>query len=167
ECVVNVDGMPSLRACMTAVADGMVVTAQGYAAAVPAATANRAPSSPALHRPRVLVVGAGPAGLSAARAAALCGASVTILDERDAPGGQYFKQIAKSHTVVDPDHTDAQVQDGRELIAEVEGLGIEIWHNATVWGAFSAQELAVAVNGAQHVFAPERLVLATGDYERR
>ena len=166
ECLVNVDGTPSVRACMTPVAGGMVVTAQGYAAAVPAATANRAPSSLALHRPQVLGVGAGPAGLSAARAAALCGASVTILDERDAPGGQYFKQIAKSHTVVDPDHTDAQAQDGCELIAEVEGLGVEIWRDATVWGAFSAQELAVTVNGAQHVFAPERLVLATGVYER-
>ena len=166
ECVVNVDGTPSLRACMTAVAGGMVVTAQGYAAAVPAATADRPASSPALHCPQMLVVGAGPAGLSAARAAALCGAAVTIIDERATPGGQYFKQIAKSHTVVDPDRTDAQVQDGRELIAEVERLGVKLWRDAAVWGAFSAQELAVDVNGTQHVFAPERLVLATGAYER-
>src|SRR6202158_2245081 len=103
ECIVNVDGTPSLRACMIAVAGGMVVTAQGYAAAVTAATADRPASSPALHCPQMLVVGAGPAGLSAARAAPLCGAAVTIIDERATPGGQYFKQIEKRHTVVDAD----------------------------------------------------------------
>ena len=166
ECIVNVDGRPSERACTTTVADAMVVTAQGYAAAVPVSAENHQRSSPATHRPQVLVVGAGPAGLSAARAVALCGAAVTILDERAAPGGQYYKQIAKSQTVVDPDRTDAQVRGGRALIAEVEALGVRIWREATVWGAFGAQELAVTANGAEHVFAPERLILATGAYER-
>ena len=166
ECVVNIDGTPSLRACMTTVVDGMSVTAQGYAATVPAAAADNAPSSPQIHRPQVLVVGAGPAGLSAARAAALCGASVTIVDERAAPGGQYFKQIARSQTIIDPDRTDAQVRQGSELIAEVEALGVQILSDAAVWGAFDVQEIAVAIHGEQHRFAPERLVLATGVYER-
>ena len=39
----------------------------------------------------VLVVGAGPAGLSAAIAAAEAGADVVVLDERTATGGQYAK----------------------------------------------------------------------------
>ena len=68
--------------------------------------------------------------------------------------------------MVDPDRTDAQVRGGRALIDEVEGLGVRIWRDAAVWGAFSAQELAVTANGAEHTFAPERLILATGAYER-
>jgi NADPH-dependent 2,4-dienoyl-CoA reductase/sulfur reductase-like enzyme len=166
ECVVNVDGAPSLRACATTVENGMMVTTQGYVAAAPTPSVDPAPFSPALHRPQLLVVGAGPAGLSAARTAARCGVAVMIIDEHAQPGGQYFKQIAKSQTIIDPRSTDTQVRDGNALIADVEGLGVKIWRDATVWGAFGAQELAVAVRGEQHVFAPERLVLATGVYER-
>lgn len=45
--------------------------------------------------PQVAIVGAGPAGLSAAAVLARCGAQVTVYDENDRPGGQLFKQIHK------------------------------------------------------------------------
>lgn len=45
--------------------------------------------------PQVAIVGAGPAGLSAAAVLARCGARVTAYDENDRPGGQLFKQIHK------------------------------------------------------------------------
>lgn len=44
----------------------------------------------------ILVIGAGPAGLSAAIEAAKCGAEVLVVDENNKPGGQLFKQIHKS-----------------------------------------------------------------------
>ena len=166
ECLVNVDGRPSLRACMTSLTDGMNVAAQGYLARMPAAKQSDASAPAQAHRTQMLVVGAGPAGLSAARAAALCGASVAIVDERAAPGGQYFKQLAASQTVVDFAGTDAQLRRGHALIAKVEKLGVKIWRDAALWGAFSAHELAVSAKGTQHVFVPERMVLATGAYER-
>ena len=64
ECVVIVDGRPSERACMTTVTDGMVVRTQEYATDVSASGESRVSSPPAMHRPQVLVVGAGPAGMS-------------------------------------------------------------------------------------------------------
>ena len=166
ECLVNVDGAPSRRACVTAVTDGASVDAQGYAAVVPPVAQGMRSPAPTPRRAQVLVVGGGPAGLSAARAVAMCGGAATIVDERPVPGGQYFKQIAKSLSIVDPAGIDAQARRGADLIGEVERLGVTILRNAAVWGAFGAQELAVSVDGAPHVFAPERLVLATGVYER-
>lgn len=40
---------------------------------------------------RLIVVGAGPAGLSAALAGAEGGLDVTVIDELARPGGQYFR----------------------------------------------------------------------------
>src|SRR4051794_17371878 len=42
---------------------------------------------------RVVVVGAGPAGLAAAEAALRAGAEVTVLDQSDTPGGQYHRTL--------------------------------------------------------------------------
>ena len=43
----------------------------------------------------IVIVGAGPAGLSAAIQAAEAGAKVVLIDENQKPGGQLFKQIHK------------------------------------------------------------------------
>ena len=43
----------------------------------------------------ILVIGAGPAGLSAAIEAAKYGAEVLVVDENNKSGGQLFKQIHK------------------------------------------------------------------------
>jgi NADPH-dependent 2,4-dienoyl-CoA reductase/sulfur reductase-like enzyme len=159
ECIVGIDGAPSRRACMEKAADGMVVTSHDYRAFVP--TASTTAAAPAVVvRPQVLVVGGGPAGLAAARAAALCGARVTVIDERATAGGQFFKQRAGGEPI------DAQMREGRDLIAQVAAAGVELVSDAAVWGAFGPRQLAATVRGVQHVFAPERLVLATGVYER-
>ena len=43
----------------------------------------------------LIVVGAGPSGLSAAIEAAKRGLKVVVFDENEKPGGQLFKQIHK------------------------------------------------------------------------
>src|SRR5262249_39692344 len=83
--IVAAAGEPSRRACMEKAVDGMIVTSQGYLVDAPPAHPSPLPT-PVTERPQVLIVGAGPAGLAAARAAALCGAKVTVVDERAIPG---------------------------------------------------------------------------------
>jgi NADPH-dependent 2,4-dienoyl-CoA reductase/sulfur reductase-like enzyme len=165
ECLVKVDGAASKRACMVPVASGMAVESQVYAVP-PSRAAFVHAAAPQRHRPEVLVVGAGPAGLAAARAAALSGAKALIVDERSDAGGQYFKQVAKSHAIIDYRRLDSQARTGKELIVDVERLGVTIWRDAAVWGAFGTDEITMLAQGRQHVFTPERLVLATGAYER-
>ena len=48
-----------------------------------------------IERKEFIVVGAGPAGLSAAIEAARSGVSVTVFDENARPGGQLIKHINK------------------------------------------------------------------------
>jgi glycine/D-amino acid oxidase-like deaminating enzyme len=174
DCLVTVDGRAGQRACMVKVADGMVVT--GAPPAEPAALA--APGAAVERDVELLVVGAGPAGLSAAVAAAEAGVAVLVLEERDAPGGQYLKPLAPSHLHGAPDR---QFRQGTALLERVAGAGVAILTGATVWGGFRQRgaewsenedapapglEIAALVKGVPHVFRPRALVIAAGAHER-
>ena len=79
DCLVTVNGRPSQRACLTKVEAGLEVRS------APPSPVNLKvdPPDPVQEMAcDVLVVGAGPAGLSAARALALTGADVIVADER-------------------------------------------------------------------------------------
>ena len=162
DCVVTVDGRIGQRACMTNAADGMVVSGEPT---LPLAPLGPDPTSAAAEDRAcdVLVVGAGPAGLSAAIAAAEAGASVVMLDERGAPGGQYAKPLADSHADSAP---DPQFRLGLQLRDRALRAGAHILSEATVWGGFARDEIAALVAGRAVTFRPRRLVLAPGAHER-
>jgi glycine/D-amino acid oxidase-like deaminating enzyme len=158
DCLVTVDGRVGQRACMTQAADGLVVES-GF----PAEPADYPAADPRADVVcDVLVVGGGVAGLSAGAVAAGAGASVVLLDERHAPGGQFGKALAGSHR---DDAPDRQFQLGLSLRAEAEAAGVRIESDALVWGAFAANEIAALVRGRAVVYRPRRLILATGAHE--
>lgn len=161
DCLVTIDGRPSQRACLTKVSAGMDVRS------APGATAPPPPAPEAAREIAcdVLVVGAGPAGLSAARTAALAGADVIVADERLLPGGQYFKPLADSQAAP-PASLDRQFRDGMALRHAALQAGVRILNDTTVWAAFSPTEVAALVSGRSTLFRPKRLVLATGAYEQ-
>lgn len=168
DCLVTVDGRQGVRACLEKVHDGQVVRSevpQGTAgdplAPLCPAPGHKAPQTTAVD---VLVVGAGPAGLSAAIAAARAGAGVVVLDERPQSGGQYFKPLAPSHASAQP--ADAQFAEGLRLTQTALALGVRILQEVTVWGADTPREVVAVVDGAEVIFQPAELILATGAYER-
>lgn len=164
ECLVRVDGRPAERACLTPVAPGLDVRRQAYAVDLVAAAEPEVPARAEL-APDILVIGGGPAGLAAAEAAASAGAEVVLVDERASLGGQYFKPLASSHRFTGG-ATDAQFRAGLELVRRVKALPVRILSEALVWGAFGASEINVVARGTSWLVRPQRLVLATGAYER-
>lgn len=161
DCLVTIDGRPSQRACLTKIAAGMDVRSAPLATAAPLPP----PAAAEEIACDVLVVGAGPAGLSAARDLALAGADVIVADERLLPGGQYFKPLAESQAA-DTASLDRQFRDGLALRQAALQAGVRILNDTTVWAAFSATEVAALVAGRSTLFRPKRLVLATGAYEQ-
>lgn len=96
ECRVQVDGVQQL-ACMTPCGEGQVIdTRPARLQALPTA----ATEADGQHCD-LLVVGAGPAGLQAALAAAPSGMRITLLDANPAPGGQVWRGGPR-HATPDP-----------------------------------------------------------------
>lgn len=112
----------------------------------------------------ILVIGAGPAGLSAAIEAAKYGAEVLVVDENNKPGGQLFKQIHKFFGSRRHKAGVRGVDIGTELLAEVQNLGVEVMLNTVAYGIYPNDEgVALAVNGEEGMIVhPKKVIMATG-----
>ncbi|MDE1995202.1 MAG: FAD-dependent oxidoreductase, partial [Rhizobiaceae bacterium] len=157
----------SERACMTKVTGPLKVRSEAHARPLPPVGRYQPPvtiEDISVESPELLIIGAGPGGLSAAIAARRAGAEVVVLDERSQPGGQYFKQPdVVGDGVAAP---DTQHREGAELIETARGLGVVIHNGTTVWGAFAPLEFAATQSGRAVRYKPKAAIVATGAYER-
>lgn len=104
----------------------------------------------------VVVVGAGPAGLAAADAAAEAGRSVLLLDQGIRGGGQLWRHRPG-------DHLPSQA---RTLLAAVRPPRVAVAQRATVVDAPTPNELVVDFSGRVAVVETSAVILATGAAER-
>jgi D-hydroxyproline dehydrogenase subunit alpha len=111
----------------------------------------------------VLVIGAGPAGLAAATAAASCGKSVIVLDDNPAAGGQIWREG------VEPLKSNADRQK-EKTVAAFRTSGAVLLSGRCVVDAHEPRTIRATtdVNNGQLVesFEWQRLVLTTGARER-
>lgn len=113
----------------------------------------------------LLVVGAGPAGLSAAIEAARAGVKVTVIDENLRPGGQLFKQIHKFFGSRVHRAGTRGFRIGEELLREAEELGVDIRLGDPVYGIFPGGEVIYGAGERASRCRAEKIILATGANE--
>ena len=118
-----------------------------------------------IERKEFIVVGAGPAGLSAAIEAARSGVSVTVFDENARPGGQLFKQIHKFFGSKEHMAKIRGFRIGEELLREAEKKGVEVVLNATVIGLYREKEIQVQIGTEVHHYKADAILIATGASE--
>jgi NADPH-dependent 2,4-dienoyl-CoA reductase/sulfur reductase-like enzyme len=102
---------------------------------------------PREERCRILIVGAGPAGIAAAWAAAETVDSVVVLDDNPAPGGQIWRGEENRWT------------------ARLRGCGAHVWNGTQAIAVLDGGSLLAARDGEPLVFRFERLIIATGARE--
>jgi hypothetical protein len=111
------------------------------------------------------VIGAGPAGMTAAMTAARLGLKVGLLDEQPRPGGQIYRNPAQpTPEVLEALGTD--YAHGMELIERFRAADIDYRPGSTVWDIMAEGEIAYLRDGRSEDLRARHVLLATGAIER-
>jgi sarcosine oxidase subunit alpha len=168
-CLMTVDGVPNVMTCVTPLKAGMRIETQAGKGIIPDVRFAEPSADP--DHPRDLgnvplaIVGAGPAGLSAAIAAGRLGVECVVIDENAVPGGQLIKQ---THMFFGSKEHHARVRGidiGEILLKEIENLPVSVMTGTTVLGLYADRVLALLRNDRLHRLTADSVVLATGASE--
>ena len=138
-CLMTVNGVPNTRTCITPLKDGVEVKTQDVYADLPETKHKR-------HKKKVintdlLVIGGGPAGLSAALEAAKHGVNVLLVDENPFLGGQLIKQTHKFFGSREEKAGTRGVEIAQQLRKEVEKQeNIRVFLKSTVFGYYECEQ---------------------------
>ena len=113
----------------------------------------------------IIIVGAGPAGMSAARYSAEGGARVLLIDEQATPGGQIYRAVQNASK----DRLDllgADYAEGVGLVERLANTDVTIERSATVWRVDEEGTVTYSVAGQAKQARGRHLILATGALER-
>ncbi len=111
----------------------------------------------------VLIVGAGPAGLSAALTARACGLDVALVDEQGHKGGQIFRNLHLSSGQNALCAHDREL--GLQLFADFEKCGAQFFPSTTVWG-LKGHDVYCQHAGEAKCISASKILFATGGMER-
>ena len=119
-----------------------------------------------VNRYPIVIIGAGPAGLSAGIEAAKAGCNVLIIDENSKPGGQLFKQIHKFFGSSEHRAGTRGYTIGKLLLEETQKLGIDVWLNTEVCGIDKNKRIWAVRNKKESInIEAQKIILATGAIE--
>lgn len=117
----------------------------------------------------VAVIGAGPAGISAAIESRKLGLSVLVLDENRAPGGRIWESVEDRARAASPANErpfTAEDAKAAERIAELRRCGATLKLNATVWAIEPGGTILWNDGEIARRSVASRIVVATGTMER-
>lgn len=168
QCMVLADGKP-VKSCMELITSGMNVMPNDGLPVLPEVNENpKLKNIPELEIP-VLIIGGGPAGLSAANELGKMGVNVILVDDKQKLGG---KLVLQTHRFFGS--TDAVFAGTRGIniatLLEKElhkQSSVQIWTKSTCLAVFSDQKVGILKDGTEYVLVrPEVILVASGAREK-
>jgi len=168
QCAVIANGIP-VKACMTKVEENMIVESVQGLPELPKVVDNFQFSKSKEIAADVLIIGGGPAGLSAALQLGERGINTLIVDDKDRLGGKLVLQTHKFFGSIEDCYAGTR---GIE-IAEILGdrirshRSVKVWLNSTVLYVFSDKKVGIVTSGKHYrIVHPGVILNAAGARER-
>ncbi|MBB3947428.1 MULTISPECIES: NAD(P)/FAD-dependent oxidoreductase [Rhizobium/Agrobacterium group] len=114
----------------------------------------------------LLIVGAGPAGMSAAVVARRYGLDVLVVDEQPTPGGQIWRNIEAVSGTPRMDILGKAYAEGLDLVRQFRASSARYEPGTQVWQVEAGPRAYVTRDGAASSIEANYLLLATGAQER-
>jgi sarcosine oxidase subunit alpha len=167
QCLVLADGRP-VKACMTPLREGLAVQSVEGLPGLPAEDGPAAAAPLAALTTEVLIIGGGPAGLSAAIELGRLGVRTLVVDDKDRLGGKLVLQTHKFFGSVEDSYAGTRgFEIGNILSAEIaRHPSVEVWLNTTAVAVFSDRIVGLVRDGRYVTVTPAKLMVATGAREK-
>ncbi|TFH06684.1 MAG: FAD-dependent oxidoreductase, partial [Candidatus Atribacteria bacterium] len=138
QCMVVADSVP-VKACMTSATAGMVVEPMNGLPALPEVSENLQMGDTEIVDVDVLILGGGPAGMSAALELAESNVNVLLVDDKDRLGGKLVLQTHKFFGSISAVYAGTRGVDiGSKLADQVQQKKtVQVWLNSTALAIFS------------------------------
>ena len=112
----------------------------------------------------LIVIGAGPAGMSATATAARGGLTVLLLDEQPRPGGQIYRNVGENRA--SQGWLGKDYAAGARFVDALDHPRVTTTFGATVWRLDSGPRVAWSQDGISHISSARHVLLAGGAQER-
>jgi len=168
QCLVIADGVP-VKGCMVPVREGMRVTTCDGIPKLPAVDTLPGEFKPVqIIDTDVLIIGGGPAGITAALELAPHGIDVLIVDDKHRLGG---KLVLQTHsffgTVADCFAGTRGIDIATKLASEIEKYpNVQVMLNTTAVACYQDKKIGVINDRGYILIKPEKFLMATGAREK-
>jgi sarcosine oxidase, subunit alpha len=167
QCLVIADKIP-VKACMTLLRPGMVVESVEGIPELPPEDTPLEPRPVSVTDMDVLIIGAGPAGLSAAVELGKLHIDTLVIDDKDRLGGKLVLQTHKFFGSVEDSHAGTRGFEIASLLADAvaEFPSVRTWLNTTAIGVYADGVVGVVTDKSYRKIRPKKLMVATGAREK-
>ena len=168
QCAVIANGVP-VKSCMTKIEENMIVESVEGLPELPATVDDFQFSDIKEIETDVLIVGGGPAGLSAALQLGERGIETLIVDDKDRLGGKLVLQTHKFFGSIDDCYAGTRGIDIATILKEelLNHKCIKVWLNSTAIYVFSDKKVGIVTGGKKYSIVKPKVVLnAAGAREK-
>jgi thioredoxin reductase/bacterioferritin-associated ferredoxin len=118
------------------------------------------------HKPDLIVIGAGPAGISAAITASQHGLKVVLIDDAPIAGGQIYRAIPKEWALNTSGPADPDLDDGNSLRDLLSKSNVMHLPNHVVWAVAPGFEVRAVSDLKEIKLSAKKLIVCSGVTER-